>query len=136
MNSMTPLQLAHRWLNVLAQADYDAWATIAANDLVIHTPYAPTGFPKVSAGRDVALAMARQYGAILKTFEYLDVELHTTDDPELIMGTARSEATTASGGRYENQYCVIMRVRNGTLIEYTEYFDPQRIINARPEDPK
>jgi uncharacterized protein len=128
MNS--PLELAHRWLNVLADADYDAWATLTSSDLVIRTPYAPPGFPKVCDGRDVALTIARQYGAILKQFEYLDVDLHTTDDPELIMGTARSEAVTASGGRYANQYCVLLRVRNGKLIEYTEYFDPLRVIAA------
>ncbi|MET0984178.1 MAG: nuclear transport factor 2 family protein [Steroidobacteraceae bacterium] len=130
MSAPSPLELTHRWLKVLGDADYDAWATLTSSDLVIKTPYAPPGLPKATEGRETCLKMARQYGELLKKFEYLDVELHTTDDPELIMGTAHSEALTASGHRYANQYCVLARVRNAKIVEYTEYFDPQRVVAA------
>lgn len=130
MTDQSPREVTRRWLQVLADADYEAWSTVAADDLVIRTPFAPPGLPKICEGRAVCLAMAREYGAMIKQFTYLDVELHTTDDPELIMGTARSEALTASGGRYSNRYCIVSRVKAGRVADYSEYFDPLQIIAA------
>lgn len=133
MSTKSPLEITRRWLQILADADYDAWEGIAASDLVIHTPYATPGLPKKSEGRQVCLDMAREYGRFLKHFAYHDVDLHATDDPGLVMGTARSEAQTPSGARYANEYCVIARVKDGRISEYWEYFDPQRVIPAAGE---
>jgi len=130
MNSANPVEIARQWLTILATANYDAWETIAAPDLVIHTPYALPGFAKKCEGRDVALAMARQYGDFLTEFAYYDIELHATDEEGLVMGTARSEAKTPAGASYNNEYCVIWRIRNGKIAEYWEYFDPQRVAEA------
>jgi uncharacterized protein len=130
MNDQSAMEVTRRWLTVLADADYEAWSAVAAGDLVIRTPFAPPGLPKICEGRDVCLAMARKYGTMINKFTYFDVELHTTDDPELIMGTARSEALTASGGRYANQYCIVSRVKAGRVADYAEYFDPLQIIAA------
>jgi uncharacterized protein len=130
MNSTNPVDVTRQWLQVLADADYNAWQEIATCDLVIYTPFALPGFPKISEGRDVALAMARQYGDFLTEFAYYDVNLHATDEPGLVMGTCRSEAKTPTGAIYANNYCVITRVRDGRIAAYWEYFDPQNVQAA------
>jgi ketosteroid isomerase-like protein len=130
MANATPLEMTRRWLQVLADTDYEAWASVTSSDLVIHTPFVAPGMSRVSEGRETCLALAREYGKLIRNFRYLDVELHTTDDPELIIGTARSEAVMANGGLYANQYCVLCRVKEGRVVTYTEYSDPLVVMAA------
>jgi ketosteroid isomerase-like protein len=130
MANASPLEITRRWLQVLAAANYDAWPNVTASELVIRTPFVAPGMSRATDGREACLALAREYGKVITNFRYLDVELHTTDDPELIVGTARSEAQMANGNMYANQYCILCRVKAGRVVTYTEYSDPLVVMAA------
>ena len=51
-----------------------------------------------------------------------------TEDPELLVITARSEVALKSGGTYANRYVMLTRFRDGKVLDHTEYFNPLPII--------
>lgn len=42
----------------------------------------------------------------------------------------KGEATTVDGKPYNNTYCHIFRVRNGQIVETTEYFDTELVTEV------
>lgn len=130
MTDLTPLAIVRRWLSVLAAGDFDAWPQVAGEALVMRVPFAPPPFGLAMEGYETCIIGTRGFWAAIKTFVFHEVELHTTDDPELVVGRARSEAETAAGTPYENRYCFFVRVRNGKVVEHSEYFNPLPVIAA------
>ncbi|QRG07245.1 nuclear transport factor 2 family protein [Xanthobacter dioxanivorans] len=130
MTDLTPLTIARRWLDVLAAGDFDAWPQVASKALIMRFPFAPPPLGLALEGYDDCINGTRGFWAAIKTFVFRDVELHTTEDPELIVGSARSESETAAGTPYENRYCFFVRVRGGKVIEHSEYFNPLPAIRA------
>ncbi len=57
-----------------------------------------------------------------------DVVSLKTEDPELVMTTARGSATMANGRLYENSYVMLTRIRDGMVIEHTEYLNPLAVM--------
>lgn len=57
-----------------------------------------------------------------------DVVIRATEDPELFVTTARSEAVLANGRPYRNTYIMLTRVREGEVVEHVKYFYPLPII--------
>lgn len=130
MTNRNLVDVARRWIRALEESDFAAWSDIVADDLQIVTPFAPRGFEQSHTGRAACESAVRQYRALLKNLRFFDVELHATDDPNLVVGTGRSEGSTASGHAYANKYCWIVRFRDDKLCRFTEYFNPVPVIEA------
>lgn len=53
---------------------------------------------------------------------------------DLVVVEARGDATTHAGQRYANDYCLILRLREGKIVELTEYMDTElttEVLGAR-----
>jgi ketosteroid isomerase-like protein len=57
-----------------------------------------------------------------------------TEDPELAVATANGEAKMANGNTYTNSYVFFTRIRDGEVIEHTEYLNPLQFM-AAAQDP-
>ncbi len=44
-------------------------------------------------------------------------------DEDMVVVETRGDVTTKSGKRYENNYCYVCRMRDGKIVELTEYMD-------------
>jgi len=121
------VEVARKFLRTFDSHDFDKWAALVADDAVVNFPFAPPGIPKRYEGRAVFEQNTRGMFSGIEKFTYHDLVLHGADDPELVFGTARSEALIKGGKVYRNQYCFLIRVRNGRIVEHNEYFDPQAI---------
>ena len=44
--------------------------------------------------------------------------------------TARGEATMANGKPYRNRYVMLTRIRDGEVLEHTEYLNPLAVMEA------
>jgi len=44
---------------------------------------------------------------------------------DLVVVEAKGDATTHAGKRYANDYCMLLRLRDGKIIEVTEYMDTE-----------
>lgn len=86
-------------------------------------PYVPEGFPKSFDGQD---AIVKQYSSLPQTFGQMRFPrtIHSTEDPDFFFATWRGEIEIKAGGMYANDYVGTFRLKDGRVVEYTEYFNP------------
>ena len=65
-----------------------------------------------------------------QSFVWHDVVIRRTEDPELFVTTARSEAVLLSGQHYANSYVILTRMRDRKVAEHVEYFNPLPVIEV------
>jgi ketosteroid isomerase-like protein len=121
-------QIVRRWLDVGGLGPAEAWHELCSKDLVVRFPYAPPPVKRELHGLDEALAVCSAHWKNMAKFEWHDVEIHATDDPDLYMSTARSETETVGGVPYCNNYVLMTRFRDGKIVEHVEWFDPMLVI--------
>ena len=120
--------LIREWLDITAMGPAEAWVGKAADDLVIRLPYAPPGVLAEMRGFDEARDTLAHHWGTKKSFEWHDVVIRETDEPGLFVTTARSEVELMNGAPYRNAYVMLTRVRDGKVVEHSEYFNPLPII--------
>lgn len=118
------------WLDAVAQGPAEAWPALAAEDVVIRLPFAPPGVPNELRGRAQAIAQMTPVWQAKKRFDWRDVVILRTEDPDLLVVTARSEVALLSGQDYANSYVILARFRDGKVVEHVEYFNPLPVIQA------
>lgn len=120
--------LIREWMDLTAIGPAEGWVGKVAPDVVVRLPYAPPGvLPEMRSFDSARDALSHHWGS-KQSFDWHDVVIRQTEDPELYITTARSEAVMLSGSRYANNYVMLTRVRDGVIVEHTEYFDPLPII--------
>lgn len=124
------VQLARRWLQVLAGQQFDAWPQLIAPDVQMRFPFSPPGIPSECHGLGECREMIRAFFAAIETFDWQDLQLHAAADPGLVFATVRSSVQLRNGRSYANQYVMMLRFRDGLLAEYREYFNPLPAIAA------
>ena len=68
----------------------------------------------------------------MPALRFYEQEVLATEDAQRWVVTNRSEGTRADGQPYANTYCWILRIRDGKVVWWAEYFDPQQLIAVRP----
>lgn len=128
---MTDLtQLMRDWLDLVATGPAEAWPARVAEDVVIRLPFAPPGVTNEMRGLAQAIAQLSPVWSSKERFDWHDVMILQTADPELLVTTARSEALLLSGRRYANSYVILTRFRDGKVVEHIEYFNPLPVIEV------
>ena len=123
-----PKQLIRKWMEITAMGPAEDWVGRASDDLVLRLPYAPPGVKAELRGFDAARDELGHHWATKTSFDWVDVVIRETEDPELFVTTARSEVMLANGQPYRNDYVMLTRVRDGKVVEHTEYFNPLPIV--------
>ena len=124
------INLIREWLDVVSSGPAEAWPSYATDDAVIRLPFAPPGVAKELRGRIQAIEALSGLWQAKKSFAWHDVVIRRTDDPELFVTTARSEAVLVSGQNYANTYVILTRLRDGKVAEHVEYFNPLPVIEV------
>jgi ketosteroid isomerase-like protein len=50
-------------------------------------------------------------------------KIYATEDPDFFFVQFRSEIKIKAGGKYENDYLGTFKLKDGKIVEYTEYFN-------------
>jgi ketosteroid isomerase-like protein len=124
------IKLIREWLDLVSSGPAEAWSTHATDDVVIRLPFAPPGVANELRGRSHAIEALSDHWQAKKSFTWHDVVIRGTDDPELFVTTARSEAVLVSGQHYANSYVILTRLRDGKVAEHVEYFNPLPVIEV------
>jgi uncharacterized protein len=124
-NTPNALETARKLLDAFVARDVEAALAVMDDRITIHAPYTPPDIPldKRVVGKAAVKQMLTVMMGAMAQFRLLDVDLHTTDDPELVVGTGRSEATMRNGQAYGNFYVYQFHIRNGLIFDYYEFFD-------------
>lgn len=59
-----------------------------------------------------------------KSMKFFDRTIRETSEPGQFVATWKGEIELASGGRYDNTYIGLFQVRDGKIVQFTEYFNP------------
>ena len=124
------VEIARDWVEMLASGDLTRWDELADDALVMEAPFTPPGLFTEQRGSAQCKAMVESFLVAMASFAWHDIVIHATDDPELAFGTARSTATAVNGMSYANRYCYTVRIRDGKVVAYTEYFNPLPVMKA------
>jgi len=105
--------------------DLEAYLELLADDMVMEwvTPY--PGFPSRMEGgdrlREFYRGMADQVRG--SRSEFRDVVVHQGADPEVVIAEYTRELANAETGETRSiPYIVVLRVRNGQIVHYRDYF--------------
>lgn len=92
-------------------------------------PYVPEGFPKSFDGSE---AIYKQYSSLPQMFGQMKFPrtIYGTEDPNTFFVRFKGLIDIKAGGRYENDYLGVFKLRNSRITEYTEYFNPLVMAKA------
>lgn len=124
------VSLVEDWLTHMPQGDFAAFRGGVAPDFVLNLPFMPPGLPNRFSGRDAAQAALRASTAGRAPLVFHGKVILRTEDPELIVVTAQAETVMADGTPYRNSYVIFVRIRNGVVIDHTEYLNPLAVMAA------
>lgn len=112
-------------------AELEAWKDQFAEDAVWEMPYAPEPLAREVPGRKVIGHFIDWFFAAAPDLHTVSLTVHDTTDPELFILELRGAATLSLNGRtYANNYCTHMRIRDGKIVLFREYFDPNVVLDA------
>jgi ketosteroid isomerase-like protein len=101
-------------------------------------PFAgPPGVPARLEGREAIRASARQVMASpLRLADFEVVELHQTQDPEVVIAEMRTTGTVTTTGRpFAATSIQILRIRDGQIVLFRDFPDPRGLEDAMREPP-
>ena len=118
-------------LNDRLKPDAQTFIQMVAEDVVMEFPYAPPGFAQRLEGREAIAAHLQSLAGRLEFNSFADVVKHETADPEVVIiefsGFGRALAT---GEPYEQRYISVIRVRDGQIIRYQDYWNPLAVFRT------
>jgi len=128
-----PSALARRFLDLLGGGGTEKKQALLADDIVIETPFAPTGEPTVFRGRDEADARFGAARRRMRSLHFVDIDIDTTRTPGRVLVRCASNGEMGDGTAYANRYCWIIDTEPEAerIVAVTEYFDPQAVLAVR-----
>jgi ketosteroid isomerase-like protein len=104
-----------------------------ADDVVYEAPYYAQF--KTKHSRNELAAMLTAVEDRFDTILYEVVELFPTVDPDLVIAEIRGDhAVKGSDRRYQNHYIQFLRFRDGKVVEWREFSNPDVYRAAIPSD--
>gem|GEM_PF-1199748 len=106
----------------LETQNFEMLKEVFAKDGKQLNPYAPEGFPEIFEGVD---AIYKQYSGLTETFGKMKFPrtIYATENPDFFFVKFKGEIEIKAGGIYKNDYLGTFLLKNGKVIEYTEYFN-------------
>jgi ketosteroid isomerase-like protein len=112
----------------------DEYFTLWHDDAVFDIPYArPPRATRIESLRRIA----ELSGGFMRTWKtavfHIDLIL-ATEEPGLFVAEARGEIRLHNGHPYNNRYVCLIRIRDGKILLWREYFNPLVLneANANP----
>lgn len=126
--SLTASEAFETYFSATEGSDLEKFFALLDDDVVMRFPYMLPGYPNEARGRAECSGFFASVVALFSSFHWVEPTVYSTNDPELAMATTTSSAKMHNGTVYENEYVLLMRVRNGAIVEYCEFFDPNRAV--------
>jgi ketosteroid isomerase-like protein len=112
-------------------AALEAWKDTFAEDSVWEMPFAPEPLTKSVPGRHLIGHFVDWFFESVPDLRIDSLTVHETTDPELFVLELHGTATVSQNGKtYANTYCTHMRIRDGRIVLFREYFNPDVVLEA------
>ena len=128
---LTSAQRVQRSLDAFLAKDMKGWTELCADDVVAEFPFAPPGSPARIEGRAALYEYLRNYPDAIDIRALPSVKIYATDDPDVAIADWSASGTVVSNGNaYEMRYATFVTFRDGLIVNYREYWNPQAFLAA------
>jgi uncharacterized protein len=105
--------------------------SMCAEDIAFQFPYAPAGAVQEVRGKAILAAYLAKVGALI-SFDALEMPItHAANDGEtFILEFSCKGHGAATGTKYDQNYISVIRVRNGQILQYRDYWNPLVLLEA------
>jgi ketosteroid isomerase-like protein len=120
-------------MEAMSRGDTQPFGEAMADDFSWHMT-GTTAWSGTFAGKaDVRGRMLKALFAQFAT-QYKNTPRRILADGDFVVIECRGEVITKTGKPYNNSYCFVIRMRDGKMVELTEYFDTE-LVTAALEPP-
>lgn len=125
VRTLDAVSVSERVLQTMVTFDSQALLPLLASDFVLEFPYAPAPLPRVVRGASECAELFALSSGLVADLRVTACEMHRLERDDMVLALWESEGTfRQSGGCYRNRYVSLIRVRDGLVDWYAEYFDP------------
>jgi ketosteroid isomerase-like protein len=108
----------------------ESFVEMFAEQGVMEFPYALPSAKRLE-GRQALAAHLGYLARLVELIDVSDVSKHQTGDPEVfILEFASSGRAVATGEPFEQRYISVIRVREGHIVHYRDYWNPLAILRT------
>ncbi|MFD7607315.1 nuclear transport factor 2 family protein [Streptomyces mirabilis] len=130
-NTPSAVDLLRRSLDTFLAKDMKAWTDLCADDVVAEFPFAPEGAPARIEGREALFDYLRGYPDVIDVREIPAVRVYPTDDEDVAIAEWSVKGSVVSNGNpYNMSYATFVTFRDGLIVNYREYWNPQVFLKA------
>ena len=128
---MTAAQLLIRSLDTFLAKDMKGWADLCDENVVAEFPFSPDPATRKLVGRAAVYAYIKDYPKAIDIKAIPKLKIHATDDPNVAIAEwSVSGRVISNGNPYELSYATVVTFRNGLIVNYREYWNPQAFMAA------
>ncbi|MET9014510.1 nuclear transport factor 2 family protein [Streptomyces olivaceoviridis] len=111
-------------LEYLSSGRISEWVDLFTEDGILEFPYGPKGFPTKVVGKEALHEYMKNFPEHFKV-EFVDLHIHGTTDPSLVIAQFKSVGTAVSTGRPYNQtYISVVETEDGKISRYVDFWNP------------
>lgn len=131
VNNTTVTQLLRNSLDTFLAKDMKAWSELCAEDVVAEFPFAPEGMQNRFEGREALYAYLKDYPSFIDVKTLPTLKIYGTDDANVAIAEwSVSGVVIGNGNPYEMSYATFVTFRDGLIVNYREYWNPQAFMKA------
>jgi len=124
-------QLLRNSLDIFLAKDMKGWSELCAEDVVAEFPFAPEGSPAKFEGREALYTYLKDYPGFIDVKSIPKLKIYGTDDANIAIAEwSASGVVIGNGNPYEMSYATFVTFRDGLIINYREYWNPQAFQKA------
>jgi ketosteroid isomerase-like protein len=128
---MTAVQLLKRGLDTFLAKDMKGWADLCDENVVAEFPFSPDPAARKLVGRAAVYAYIKDYPKAIDIKAIPTLKIHATGDPNVAIAEwSVSGRVISNGNPYELSYATVVTFRNGLMVNYREYWNPQAFTAA------
>ncbi len=108
----------------------ETFVEMFAEDGVMEFPYALPSARRVE-GRQALEAHLKLLAGMVELLDVSEVTKHQTSDPDVVvLEFASSGRAVATGAPFEQRYISVIRLRDGHIAHYRDYWNPLAILRT------
>jgi hypothetical protein len=124
-------ELFRRGIDKFRAKDMKGWSELCADDVVAEFPFAPEGTQNRFEGKEALYAYLKDYHNFIHVKSLPTLKVYGTDDQNVAIAEwSVSGEVIASGNPYEMSYATFVTSRDGLIVNYREYWNPQVFMKA------
>ena len=127
----TATQVLQRAMDLFLAKDMKGWSALCDENVVVELPFSPDPAARKIVGRAAIYAFLKDYPKAIDIQSLPTLKIHATEDPNVAIAEwSVSGRVVSNGNPYELSYATVVTVRNGLIVNYREYFNPQAFLAA------